>query len=402
VSKVLGLVMARNESSLITLSVSHAINSLCDKVLILLHESSPAFEREVVNLSKIWPDKIISLKLVGGEYQQKKTMQVLNFLASRMEFEWIYPFDADEFMISVDRDLFKKYLNNVDDSILSLRYELENWVSNEDLKIDSYQSFLSIRNRAVPMVNLPLDALTMRSEIQKGNLNYFDFEFESKIIFRNRLPYVLSAGSHSLEELPSEYESILPKEMFKVAHTPLLSRERLSLRVEQGRKLIEEGFPIWHGWQSQMVYEIHQEGKLEQFWLNHSVTSAAQKTPGTKFTSVTDHAFASAIEPTIKFLQLQCDYQSSEPSHFTLIDEYLDFYNYLVFSEFRSISNSKIDSAVAERDSAVAERDSAVAERDSAVAERDSAVAERDSISISTIWKLFGPYRKLIRFLRRI
>jgi hypothetical protein len=54
------------------------------------------------------------------------------------------------------------------------------------------------------------------------------------------------------------------------------------------------------------------------------------------------------------------------------------------------------DSAVAERDSAVAERDSAVAERDSAVAERDSAVAERDSISSSTIWKLFGPYRKLM------
>jgi hypothetical protein len=60
------------------------------------------------------------------------------------------------------------------------------------------------------------------------------------------------------------------------------------------------------------------------------------------------------------------------------------------------------DSAVAERDSAVAERDSAVAERDSAVAERDSAVAERDSIANSTIWKLFGPYRKVIRFIRII
>jgi hypothetical protein len=60
------------------------------------------------------------------------------------------------------------------------------------------------------------------------------------------------------------------------------------------------------------------------------------------------------------------------------------------------------DSAVAERDSAVAERDSAVAERDSAVAERDSAVAERESIARSTIWRLFGPYRKFIRFIRRI
>jgi hypothetical protein len=60
------------------------------------------------------------------------------------------------------------------------------------------------------------------------------------------------------------------------------------------------------------------------------------------------------------------------------------------------------DSALAERDSALAERDSALAERDSALAERDSALAERDSIASSTIWKLFGPYRKLIRFIRRI
>jgi hypothetical protein len=40
--------------------------------------------------------------------------------------------------------------------------------------------------------------------------------------------------------------------------------------------------------------------------------------------------------------------------------------------------------------------------RDNAVAERDNAVAERDSISNSTIWKFFSPYRKLIRLIRRI
>ena len=53
-------------------------------------------------------------------------------------------------------------------------------------------------------------------------------------------------------------------------------------------------------------------------------------------------------------------------------------------------------------DSAVAERDNAIAERDNAIAERDNAIAERDAIKSSTIWKLFTPYRKLIRSLRRI
>jgi hypothetical protein len=401
--------MARNETDLITLSVSHALDSLCDQVMILIHDSSSAFEEEVLNLSRIWPGKIIFLKLVDREYQQKKAMQVLNFMASKLDFDWIYPFDADEFVITVDRDLLKRYLDNVSDNILSLRYKVENWISNEDFKIDNYQSFFSIRNRAVPMVDIPLDAMTRRSEIQSGNQNYFDFEFGTKIIFRNRLSYVLTAGSHSLEELSSECENSLPNDVFKVAHIPLLSRERLSLRVEQGKKLIQEGFPVWHGWQSQMIYEMNEEGTLEEFWLNHSVTSDLPKTKGTKFTSVVDYAFASAIEPTIKFLQHGPSNNDSERSRFTLIDDYLNFYNYLVLSEFRCNSPSSIDSAVAERDSAVAERDSAVAERDSAVAERDSAVAERDSavaerneIQSSTLWKLFTPYRKIIRSLRRI
>ena len=35
-------------------------------------------------------------------------------------------------------------------------------------------------------------------------------------------------------------------------------------------------------------------------------------------------------------------------------------------------------------------------------AERDSAVAEREEILSSTIWKFFGPYRKLIQFIRKI
>jgi hypothetical protein len=60
------------------------------------------------------------------------------------------------------------------------------------------------------------------------------------------------------------------------------------------------------------------------------------------------------------------------------------------------------DNAVVERDNAVVERDSAVVERDSAVVERDSAVVEREAIAGSTIWKLFAPYRKLIRFVRGI
>ena len=69
-------------------------------------------------------------------------------------------------------------------------------------------------------------------------------------------------------------------------------------------------------------------------------------------------------------------------------------------------SNFDRDAAVAERNSAVAAANAAVAERNSAVAaantDRDAAVAERNALINSTIWKLFKPYRAILRFIKRI
>jgi hypothetical protein len=57
-----------------------------------------------------------------------------------------------------------------------------------------------------------------------------------------------------------------------------------------------------------------------------------------------------------------------------------------------------VAAANTERDSAVAERNAAVA---AANTERDSAVAERNAIINSTIWKLFKPYRAILRIIKK-
>ena len=59
----------------------------------------------------------------------------------------------------------------------------------------------------------------------------------------------------------------------------------------------------------------------------------------------------------------------------------------------------------ADTDAAVAAANAAVAERNSAVAaantEHDAAVAERNAIVNSTIWKLFKPYRAILKLIKR-
>jgi hypothetical protein len=58
------------------------------------------------------------------------------------------------------------------------------------------------------------------------------------------------------------------------------------------------------------------------------------------------------------------------------------------------------DALMAERDALMAERDALMAERDALMAERDALMAERDAVTGSTIWNLFAPYRKFIRFVQ--
>jgi 2-polyprenyl-3-methyl-5-hydroxy-6-metoxy-1,4-benzoquinol methylase len=102
----------------------------------------------------------------------------------------------------------------------------------------------------------------------------------------------------------------------------------------------------------------------------------------------------------LEFIELEVEIQKEVSGLPVEIEDFVDLLNQPMgrrrFNPLHPIIIS------AEGDSAIAERDSAIAERDSAIAERDSAIAERDSISNSTIWKFFGPYRKINRFIGRI
>jgi len=379
-AKVLGLVMARNEHQLISVSISHALRNFCEQVIVLVHDSSPAFETEVSRLSSIWPNRIILLNLQQKNYQQKKAMHVLCFIAAKLDFDWIYPFDADEFGLSSDPAQFREYLDSLGSETTAVRYSIENWISNKDFDSEDYGSFLKINQRSIPMINLSLSAATMRKEIINGNINYFDFQFDSKVIFRNRTLFVLGAGAHQLDYLPTNKEQKFPKEVFKVAHLPLLSRERLNLRSEQGKKLIQEGFSQGYGWQSQMVYDIQEAGKLDDFWIMHSANSEKTGNSGTPYSSEPDGSFAKAIEPTIKYLKISLGEELSASVNFQGIDEYLELYDFLDFDGIlvRASNLSR-----------------------SAIAERDSAIAERDAVVNSTIWKSFKPYRVLLKLIKR-
>ncbi len=384
--KILGVIMARNEYGLISVSVSHALNTLCDEVLLLVHDSTEEFEKEVLDLASLWPGRIRLFKINQKTFRQENALNILRFMASSLDYAWIYPFDADEFPMSNDFTQIKSYLDNLNSECIAVRYKIENWVSFSDFNINSYPDFLKISELSIPMLDLDISSPMKKSEIISGNFNFFDFQFGTKVIFRNTAQFALLPGAHSLLNLPSDLETSVTEEVFKVAHLPFLSKERLQLRSEQGENLINAGFPESHGWQSQMVYQISQKGELVDFWLAHSVHSGAVMPSRTQFSSIGDSSFREAIISTVDLLKSNKSREKIEDQAFQSIDELLECVDFINIG----YSSNRTHNA------------SVILDRDIALGDWDIALAESDSHLASRMWKLFSPYRNLKDFLKRL
>ena len=96
-TKILGIIMAKDEDELISISVSHALMTVCDEICILIHDSRSSFTKEVSELLRLWPGKIKLFKLDIKQYYQESAVTALRYYAESDQFDWIYVFDADEF-----------------------------------------------------------------------------------------------------------------------------------------------------------------------------------------------------------------------------------------------------------------------------------------------------------------
>jgi hypothetical protein len=375
--RILGYVMARNEWPVLGLAITHALLEHVDHVLVLDHASTDGTREGLRQLLLRWPARVSVLRLDDGQFFQEATTALMMHVAFAATYDWVYVFDADEFLLTPTGRGLADVLADVAPEVDSVRYDIHQWVAPADMDETSLDHFERITQRALPNIFVDSAGELLADDIEHGDINFFDAPFSSKVVVRGHHGHTVLAGAHGLRLERDAIEMHLSPKIIRGAHLPLLSRGRLSMKCNQGQVLIAQGFPPDHGWHNQMLRRIQLNGRLDDFWANHSVPSAWATPSGATPRTVED------LSLTVTIGQAIHHFARFGPGGLAPTSPTQDQYDRIpigpVVEAIRCVQ---------------AQRDDAVAQRDDAVAQRDDAVAALGANERSRKWRAAAWYRR--------
>lgn len=400
-SRVVGYVMARDEWPLLGLSITHALASGLDHVVVVDHASTDATQAGLMQLKEAWPDRLTVIRLDADAYLQEATTAVIMAAVRAELYDWVYVFDADEFLLTSNGKDIVTLLNDIPSNVDAVRYEVHQWVATADMDDQDISSYVRITQRAVPCIFIKHPRELLADDIEDGRVNYFDVPFPSKLIVRGSVAHKLSAGAHSLWSADRNFtEQKIDPEQLRVGHLPLLSRRRLTQKCNQGKALIDAGFPRWHGWQNQALREIALADGLDDFWLRHSIpTTGTSTTVRLSANTVADEALSKVLERTIGIFgarnrnrveRLEIE-RPAEVVNDISFDYLIQVFNTLkteLDAQASGVTQLRVDWETRSKslNQAVAERDGEVMKLKEEVVSREESIAERDAQVNTLTW----------------
>ena len=297
--RVLGVLIARNEWPLLGICITHALTNHVDEIIVVDHASTDDTQAGLAELQMRWGNKIQVLHLCEGTFHHEETNLMLKTMYEDLEFDWVYPIDADEFLITPNNVPLKQLLAEVPDSYEAVRYEIHNFVAPADFVEKDFHRYSELREKAVINPNFQITHGDFVESIVQGGLNFFEVPFDPKVMFRLPQLFWTVGGSHSLLGVGPESEFKFPEENTFVAHLPFLTRERLVRRAERGKTLVNTGYSRDHGWQSQVVNQMHEQGRLDEYWINNSISVNESDSKHTSPSTMSDIRLAPILEDAI-------------------------------------------------------------------------------------------------------
>ena len=296
--KILGYVITRNAWPMVGLAVLNALQRGVSHVIIVDHSSDRETHRSLRALRNSRPDEISLHRINTTNLLQRATYLSVLKQFPTSTFDWVYTFDSDEFIYLENNKKLTDVLNDVAPNIDAVRYEIVNYVTPFDFDVTQVQGFLRIDQKSVVDANVVYESEIVKASLVRGETNFFDIPFPSKVITRERAFHNLQTGGHSAV---GATELSVGTELYAM-HVPFSSKSNLVARANEGKQVPEHRSAVGESWQQRALYEIQQEGDLDGFWRSHTIpvdgdqTQVQRKRPGT----VVDKSFSISLRPAIE------------------------------------------------------------------------------------------------------
>jgi hypothetical protein len=141
--KIVGIVFAKNEWGLIVVSISHALINHVDEVYVVNHASTDQTFNGLNHLKKLWGERlhIITINNIGF-FQEEATNTIIQ-ISKKSNPDWIYVFDADEFLLADESTSLKKYCQ-IQKNVAKQSDTQSTTISQQDILMTSYSTTTKI------------------------------------------------------------------------------------------------------------------------------------------------------------------------------------------------------------------------------------------------------------------
>jgi hypothetical protein len=236
--KIHGVVIARNEWPLLSLSISHALFYHVDKVFVIDHSSTNDTKNGLVELQKVWPNRIEVFRYEDTLFDQEALTNILLDISNKENPDWNFIFDADEFLVSPTRKSIKEHLTSLGDRWNAIAIQLENYIvplGFIDNRLDDYK----LIDHYVTSVNHVVDRDEFHKQVKRNEKLLHEFRVPSKVLVKNNAGDFVDSGQHQLKygdgklwELWDTTVAATNIQDWLICHLPYTSLKRFKARKD--------------------------------------------------------------------------------------------------------------------------------------------------------------------------
>jgi hypothetical protein len=269
-STIWGYTQIHNAWPLAGLAIVHHLEGVADIVVVADHASTDETHEGLAALKSRYGARLVIIRMPPSNNQQAVFANIILRSLPISTGDWVFAFDSDEFLIC-DVPLAEQ-LGSVPSNIGCINISVLNHMSFTSFDAREINQFRQLGYRKKCLIDsseMPFSEVL--ESVESLRTSYFDFPFAGKVIVRWRPGLEWSQGAHIVHGIaPDEHKIVDPASLY-LAHFPMLEWDHLLVRSQNGAAKIRQGRRLQDGWQSQMVFRLHERQQLSAFWELNSV-----------------------------------------------------------------------------------------------------------------------------------